>query len=195
MLAMVAPSAATAGGERVLLARLTAGDESALAEIYDAHSAVVFGVARRVLGDAAAAEDVCQEVFVHVWSSSASIDLDRCTLRGWLSVLAHRRAVDWVRRVERARQREERSTRLGERDAQVIDLADRAGRDDAAARARRAVAGLPDDQRIALQLAFWEGRSYRQVAEVLGIPEGTAKSRIRLALSRLATVLEEVREG
>jgi len=192
---MVAPSAATAGDERVLLARLTAGDESALAEIYDAHSALVFGVARRVLGDPVAAEDVCQEVFVHAWSSSASIDLDRCTLRGWLSVLAHRRAVDWVRRVERARQREERSIRLDERAAQVIDLADRAGRDDAAVRARGAVAGLPDDQRRALQLAFWEGRSYRQVAEALGIPEGTAKSRIRLALSRLASVLEEVQEG
>lgn len=195
MLAMVAPSAATAGGERVLLARLTAGDESALAEIYDAHSALVFGVARRVVGDPVAAEDVCQEVFVQVWTDAAAIDLDRCTLRGWLSVLAHRRAVDWVRRVERARQREERSLRLDEPAAQVIDLADRAGRDDAAARARCAVAGLPDDQRRALQLAFWEGRSYRQVAEVLGIPEGTAKSRIRLALSRLATVLEEVREG
>lgn len=195
MLAMVAPRAATSSGEQVLVARLTAGDESALAALYDAHSSLVYGVARRVLGDPLAAEDVCQEVFVHVWANAAAIDLGRCTLRGWLSVLAHRRAVDWVRRNERARRREERSDRLEDPGAQVIDLAERAARDDAATRARRAVAQLPEEQRRALQLAFWEGRSYRQVAETLGIPEGTAKSRIRLALARLASVLDEVLEG
>jgi RNA polymerase sigma-70 factor (ECF subfamily) len=192
---MVAPTVAAAGGERVLLARLVAGDESALGELYDAHSALVFGVARRVLADPVAAEDVCQEVFVHVWTNAAAVDLDRCTIRGWLSVLAHRRAVDAVRRAERAREREERSSRLSLREAQLIDLADRAAHNDAALRARQAIAQLPDEQRRVLHLAFWEGCSYREAAELLGIPEGTAKSRIRLALARLASALDEVQEG
>ena len=189
---MIASSEATDRGEHVLVARLIAGDDGALAEIYDDHSAMVYGVATRVLADPVAAEDVCQEVFVQLWAQASAIDLDRCSLRGWLSVLAHRRAVDAVRRSERARRREERSQCLDPERGQVIDLAEATVGEDRARRARLAVATLPEEQRRVLELAFWEGLSYRQVADQLGIPEGTAKSRIRLALAKLASMLEEV---
>jgi RNA polymerase sigma factor (sigma-70 family) len=191
VLTMIAPAEATARTEQVLVTRLVAGDDSALAEVYDRSAPMVYGVARRVVGDPVAAEDICQEVFVQLWTNAATIDLARCSLRGWLSVLAHRRAVDFVRRRERARRRDEQSHAPRERDAVVIDLADAAVLEDRARRARAAVASLPDQQRRAVELAFWGGRSYRQVADELGIPEGTAKSRVRLALARLAALLEE----
>lgn len=189
---MIRPFEATDRDDDVLLARLVAGDEAALGEVYDRFAPMVLGVARRVLADPIAAEDVCQEVFVQVWTRAAAIDLDRCSLRGWLSVLAHRRAVDCVRRIERARRRDERGATDETRGCQVTDLADVAAADDLARRALQAVAALPAEQRRVVELAFWGGLSYRQVADELGIPEGTAKSRVRLALARLATMLEEV---
>jgi RNA polymerase sigma-70 factor (ECF subfamily) len=190
VLAMVAPFEARAQDDHVVVARLVAGDDRALADVYDRHAAMVAGIAGRVVVSPAAAEDVTQEVFVQLWTNAASIDLDRCSLRGWLSVLAHRRAVDCVRRTERARRRDE-LTGHDEDLAPVLDLAELAVTRDQARRARAAVAALPDEQRAAVELAFWGGRSYRQVAVELGIPEGTAKSRVRLALAALAAVLTE----
>ena len=170
---------------------MVAGDDSALGEVYDRLAPMVFGVARRVTADPIAAEDVCQEVFVQLWTNASAIDLERCSLRGWASVLAHRRAVDVVRRNERTRRREAKGTLSTEPDCWVVDLAESAVSDDRARRARLAVASLPEDQRRAIELAYWRGRSYRQVADELGIPEGTAKSRMRLGLARLAALLEE----
>ena len=190
MLAVMAPPGSTTVDDRLSVARLIAGDETALHELYDRLSPMVFGIARRVVADQTASEDVCQEVFVQLWSQAGAIDLDRCSLRGWVSVLAHRRAVDWVRRAERARRREERAD-ASSPEGGFVDLADGAVADDRARRARAAVASLPADQRRAVELAYWGGRSYREVAVELGVPEGTAKSRLRLALSKLATMLGE----
>lgn len=190
MPAVTAPLGSTGVDDRVLVARLVAGDDAALGEVYDQLSTLVYGVARRVVTDPVAAEDVCQEVFVQIWSRADAIDLDRCSLRGWASVLAHRRAVDWVRRAERARRREASETHTVT-DGGLVDLSDGAVASDRARRARLAVASLPDDQRRAIELAYWGGRSYREVADELGIPEGTAKSRLRLALAKLGTMLEE----
>ena len=187
---MVVPLQAVDRDDSVVVARLVAGDESALAEAYDRFAPMVFGVARRVVVNPVAAEDVCQEVFVQLWSNAAAIDLERCSLRGWISVLAHRRAVDHVRGAERARHRQERCGALDVSGADVVDLADHAVAQDRARRARAAVAALPLEQRSVVELAFWGGRSYRQVATELGIPEGTAKSRVRLALAALAAALE-----
>jgi RNA polymerase sigma factor (sigma-70 family) len=190
VLAVNAPPESARVDDRLLVARMVAGDDAALAEVYDRLAPMVFGVARRVTADPIAAEDVCQEVFVQLWTNASAIDLERCSLRGWASVLAHRRAVDVVRRNERSRRREAKGT-PSEPDCWVIDLAEGAVSDDRARRARLAVASLPEDQRLAIELAFWRGHSYRQVAEELGIPEGTAKSRMRLGLARLAALLEE----
>jgi RNA polymerase sigma-70 factor (ECF subfamily) len=122
-------------------------------------------------------------VFVSLWEHPRQIDPGRGTLRGFLGTLTHRRAVDAVRREEARRRRE---VRVAQQDGNVPDVADVVLRSDTTGRVRTAVEVLPDAQRQALELAYFDGYTYRQVAEVLGIPEGTAKSRLRLALTRIA---------
>ena len=173
--------------ERTTRDRLGAGDESALNEIYDQFSSFVYGLALRVIGDARAAEDVSQDVFVTVWERPDAFDPDRGSLRTWLGTLAHRRAVDHVRR-EEARRR--RGIKDAARPQTTPDVEEMAMALVTAERVRSALATLPDEQRRAIQLAYFGGKTYRQVAEVLGIPEGTAKSRLRLGLRRIAGVLD-----
>lgn len=166
-----------------LLQRLIAGDEFALAELYDRFGSLVYGLARRVTCDETLAEDVTQETFVQLWQAPEAVDLDRGSLRSWLCMVAHRRAVDLVRRSESHRRRVAASVDSLDRespaaDAGLIGDADRK-------ELSNALSTLPRDQRRALELAYYDGMTYRQVANVMGIPEGTAKSRIRLALHRL----------
>ena len=169
--------------ERVLVERLSGGDETALVELYDRYAAFVYGLAVRTLVDRQIAEEVTQEVFVSLWEHPKQIDPGRGTLRGFLGTLTHRRAVDAVRREEARRRRE---VRVARHEDHVPDVADVVLRSDTTGRVRTAVEVLPDAQRQALELAYFDGYTYRQVAEVLGIPEGTAKSRLRLALTRIA---------
>lgn len=173
--------------ERTTRDRLIAGDDGALNEIYDQFSSFVYGLALRVIGDARAAEDVSQDVFVTVWERPDAFDPDRGSLRTWLGTLAHRRAVDHVRR-EEARRR--RAIKDASRPETTPDVEEMAMALVTAERVRSALAMLPDEQRRAIRLAYFGGKTYRQVAEVLGIPEGTAKSRLRLGLRRIAAVLE-----
>ncbi len=174
--------------ERTTRDRLIAGEETALNEIYDQFASFVYGLALRVIGDARAAEDVAQDVFVSVWERPDAFDPDRGSLRTWLGTLAHRRAVDHVRR-EEARRR--RSVKEASRSQTAPDVEEMAMALVTAERVRAALATLPDDQRRAIQLAYFGGKTYRQVAEVLGIPEGTAKSRLRLGLRRIADALDD----
>ena len=169
--------------ERLLAQRLCAGDESALAEVYDRFGSLVFGLALRVIGDRAAAEDVAQDVFVSLWDKPDRFDPGRGSLRAYLGTLTHRRAVDLIRREEARRRRENRTAREPVTTATIDDDALSGLTSDAV---RTAVAALPVNQRRAVELAYFEGHTYRQVADVLGIPEGTAKSRLRLALARIA---------
>ena len=173
--------------ERTTRDRLIAGEEGALNEIYDQFSSFVYGLALRVIGDARAAEDVSQDVFVTVWERPGAFDPDRGSLRTWLGTLAHRRAVDHVRR-EEARRR--RAIKDAARPVSTPDVEEMALALVTAERVRSALDTLPDEQRRAIKLAYFGGKTYRQVAEVLGIPEGTAKSRLRLGLRRIADVLE-----
>jgi len=162
-------------------------DESALTEVYDQYASFVYGLALRVIGDPRVAEDVSQDVFVSVWERPEAFDPERGSLRTWLGTLAHRRAVDYVRREEARRRRTERDA---SRRVSVPDVEEIAVALVTAERVRDALDLLPDDQRRAIQLAYFGGKTYRQVAEVLGIPEGTAKSRLRLGLRRIADALE-----
>ena len=179
---------ATAGGsDRVLLDRLRAGDEQALEAIFVQYGGYVFGLLRRVSGSTQAAEDLTQDVFTHLWLHPFDVDPERGSIRTFLGVVAHRRAVDWVRSETRRRARDERAGRH-ERSADDVSetVADRV----AAAHVRAALDQLPETQRTAVLLAYFQGCSYREVARRLAIPEGTAKSRLRLALARLADLLE-----
>ena len=175
-----------------ILARLLEGDTRALRAAYDCYSSLVFGLARRVTGNAGVAEDVTQEVFLHLWEHPDAVDLSRGSLRSYLGVVAHRRSVDSVRRATRSHSREERVGREGSgvtegHETDVVDADDTARR---TRRLRTAIGALPREQREALELAYFGDCTYREVATALGIPEGTAKSRLRLALAKLRDLIE-----
>jgi RNA polymerase sigma factor (sigma-70 family) len=184
---LAAPARATEW-EHGVRSRLAAGDETALGEVYDQYSSFVFGLAKRVIGDPRAAEDVSQEVFLHLWQHADAFDPDRGSLRTWLGTLTHRRAVDHVRREEARRRRAQREA--SRRPASIPDVDEMAVALVTAERVRAALDVLPPEQRECIDLAYFGGRTYREVAESLGIPEGTAKSRLRLGLRRVAEVLE-----
>lgn len=173
--------------ERTVRERLVRRDEAALGELYDQFGSYVFGLAARVIGDRRAAEDVTQDVFLAIWERPEAFDPERGKLRTFLGTLSHRRAIDYVRREEARRRR-------GQRDAAIIlpipDVDELAIAIVTAEHVRAEVERLPAEQRQAVELAYFGGRTYRQVASELGIPEGTAKSRMRLGLARIADALE-----
>jgi RNA polymerase sigma factor (sigma-70 family) len=173
--------------ELAVRGRLVDRDESALAELYDQFGSFVYGLAARVIGDRRAAEDVSQDVFLFVWEHPDAFEPERGRLRTFLGTLAHRRSVDHVRREEARRRRSERDAAM---QMSVPDVDEMAMALVAAERVREAVEELPTEQREAIELAYFGGRTYRQVADELGIPEGTAKSRMRLGLRRIADALE-----
>jgi len=177
------------GTDAVLAARLAAGDDHALAEAFDALASSVYGSALRVLGDNSAAQDVVQDVFVELWSHPGRYDPMAGTLRTYLTVLARHRAVDLVRSELRRVARQERSYRLtpappANGAGDVVLAAE------TASLVRAAVQQLPASQRQVVELAYFEGLTCRQVAHAVGIPEGTAKSRLRLALAKLEEMLD-----
>lgn len=174
--------------EIAVRARLSAGEEAALGEAYEQYASFVFGLAQRVIGDGRAAEDVSQEVFLHLWQHPDAFDPDRGSLRTWLGTLTHRRSVDFVRREEARRRRAQREA--SRRPVSIPDVDEMATALVTAERVRAALDVLPPEQRACIDLAYFGGRTYRQVAETLGIPEGTAKSRLRLGLRRVAEELE-----
>jgi RNA polymerase sigma-70 factor (ECF subfamily) len=176
-------------GDRLLAKRLAAGEEAALAEAYDLYAPLVYGLAQRVTDSRTAAEDITQDVFVYLWSHPERFDPDRGSLRAYLGVIAHRRSVDVLRSEGRRNRRELADAAAGARLEPSWQRPDAAADDDIAARVRRAVGKLPDQQRQAVSLAYFGGHTYRSVATELGIPEGTAKSRLRLALTRLSDLL------
>jgi RNA polymerase sigma factor (sigma-70 family) len=182
-----ATQASTSTWEREVHRRLVQGDEAALGEIYDQYVSFVNGLATKVTCNRHAAEEITQDVFVMIWEQPERYDPERGTLRSWLGTLSHRRSVDWVRREEARRRREDRDANSF---SPPPDIAEMATSLVVAERVRVAVDALPPEQREALVLAYFGGKTYRQVAEILEIPEGTAKSRLRLALHRIADALE-----
>jgi RNA polymerase sigma-70 factor, ECF subfamily len=168
----------------VLMGRLAAGDEEAIAEVFDRYAPFLYGLAQRVTGDRSLAEDVVQEVFTTLWSHPDRFDPVRGSLRAFLGVQAHRRAVDAVRREVRRTTRESRLQAMtpGGRES-LPDAAESLGLVDAV---RQAIGRLPTAQRQAVELAYFQGCTQGELALVLGIPVGTAKSRLRLAQAKLS---------
>jgi RNA polymerase sigma-70 factor, ECF subfamily len=174
-----------------LLVAVGQGDQAAFAELYDRVTPQVLGVALRVLRDRALAEEVTQEVMVEVWKKADRFDPQRGSASGWITTLTHRRAVDRVRSEQASRDRDDRVSRRDE--PRAFD----AVADEVQVRldhwqVRRAMATLTERQREAIELAYFGGHTYRDVAKVLGIPEGTAKSRLRDGLLRLRDALEDL---
>ena len=168
------------GDDLLAMSRMHAGDDTALGDVMERYGALVLSVARSVTRSTSVAEDVVQEVFTSLWTRPAGFDSDRGSLRAYLGAMAHRRAVDSVRRAERQRQREVRA------DAMTVpamsDESDVAVMSEAI---RRAIRMLPDEQRLAVELACWKGLTRGKSCSALGISLGTAKSRLRLAWAKL----------
>ncbi len=161
--------------------------EEALAEAYRRHAGAVFSLARRVLADLVSAEEVLQEVFLRLWNQPEKFDAERGSLRSYLLAQAHGRAVDLLRSEGSRRRREEREARQAaeagyDLEREVWDLT-------LASQVKDAVAELPNEERRAIELAYFGGHTYREVATLLGQPEGTVKSRIRAGLKRLRSTL------
>jgi RNA polymerase sigma-70 factor (ECF subfamily) len=175
--------------DATLLARIRAGDQRALGVVYDRHAGLVYGLARRVTRDDHLAQDVTQEVFTYLWELPDRVDLSRGSLRSYLAVVAHRRAVDEVRRSERRSRSESAQAVPDLQDGPENGVVDAVAQEWGRQRLAAVLTQLPEDQRAAVGLAYYEGQTYVEVARTLGIPEGTAKSRLRLALARLRVLL------
>ncbi|MFN8195346.1 MAG: sigma-70 family RNA polymerase sigma factor [Nocardioidaceae bacterium] len=177
------------GSDAALAARLAAGDDHALAEIFDDLAGAVHHAARRILGQESLAHDVVQDVFVRLWTHPERFDAAAGSLATYLAMLARSRALDLLRSELRRTARQERQFRL-DPTRLAGSVADEVATADAARLVRRAIAELPHEQRRVVELAYFEGMTYREVAAAEGIPEGTAKSRIRLAHAKLASLLD-----
>jgi RNA polymerase sigma-70 factor (ECF subfamily) len=177
--------------DEALVALVARGDEPALAELYDRHGRVAYGLAFRVVRDERLAEDAVQDAFLSVWRTAAGFRAERGKASTWIFTLAHRRAVDTVRREERRRAdplRDEAHAALADERGSTEDAAwERFERE----RVLAALAQLPDQQREAIELAYYGGYSQSELAERLGVPLGTIKSRMFAGLARLRELLDD----
>lgn len=167
--------------------RAARGDEAAFAEFYDEVSPVVYGTALRVLRNQAIAEEVTQDVFLELWKQAPRYDRSKGSPKAWAATVAHRRAVDRVRSEASARARDEADRRLASVDHDVV--VDEVTTNLDRTRVVSALDQLATPQREALSLAYYGGHTYREVAVLLDVPEGTVKTRIRDGLARLRVLM------
>lgn len=171
-----------------LVAAIAEGDESALTEAYERHSRAAYGAAVALLGAGGEAEDVVQDVFVRLWRKPDRFDPTRGTLRAFLKVDARGRALDALRR-DTSRRRREDAQAVQQSSAQVVGTEEEAMTLVTSERVRAVLDRLEPNERIPIALAYFGGHSYRKVSELLALPEGTVKSRIRSGLDRLEGLL------
>lgn len=165
------------------------GDEEAFARLMDVVGPYVFGIVRRVVRDPQLSEEVTQEVFVEVWRNAALFDRNRGTAKAWILTIAHRRAVDRVRSEQAARRRDDQDARRSQPPS-FDHVAETIEQRDEYARMNAALDTLTPVQRQAVELAYFKGYTYREVAELLDTPLGTVKARMRDGLIRLRDALE-----
>jgi RNA polymerase sigma-70 factor, ECF subfamily len=182
----VAPVSRSEGGAPLerQLALVARGDEQAFAELYQQVAAAVFGLVSRVVGNPAQAEEVTQEVFVELWRTASRFDRARGSARSWIMTCAHRRAVDRVRSTACAARRDDL---VGRRDQgrpydEVVEQVEASLERE---HVRRGLDALTDLQREAVVLAYYGGYTHREISELLGVPSGTVKTRLRDGLIRL----------
>lgn len=180
-----APMTSDLQADRALIARIEGRDSDALGLLYDRHASRLLGVAQRILGDTGEAEEVLQEVFLWVWKSAASFDSVRGSVIAWLLVATRSRAIDRLRTRGPA-------VRAGLRAVETVP--DTASNEDVEADSasrqwegfcRSAIAELPPDQRLALELAYFSGLTHQEISDKTSAPLGTVKTRVRLGLMKL----------
>ena len=165
-----------------LLARSSLGDEEAFSRLYDRLDGFLYGIVRKVVRDPTQSQEVAQEVFLQIWRLAPQFDRTKGSVKSWAAVIAHRRAVDRVRSEQSTKNREDRESRLTPIAVDVVadEVAGHFERD----QVRGALAVLSAVQRQAVELAYYGGYTYREVAVLLETPEGTIKTRIRDGLIR-----------
>jgi RNA polymerase sigma factor (sigma-70 family) len=173
--------------DEALVALVARGEEDALAELYDRFGRIAYGLAVRIVRDAALAEDAVQAAFLATWQSASRFMAERASARTWILMLVHRRAVDLVRRedVRRAEALEETERPGGEATEDQVWI--RYERD----RVREALRALSDQQRELIELAYYGGFTQSELSDRLGLPIGTVKSRMFAGLSRLGELLRD----
>lgn len=168
--------------------RIRSGDREALGELYDRYASVALATALRVVGDRDQAEDVVHDAFVAVWRKIDRFDEARGSLRSWLLTVVRNRAIDRIRTSRP-------SLDVADADAQALLASgpnptwEETARRLSAAEVRVALDALPEEQRVAIELAYFGGHTYREIASITGVPQGTANGRLRLALAKLREML------
>jgi RNA polymerase sigma-70 factor, ECF subfamily len=178
--------------EAELLGRIAAGEEAAFANLYDRFSPGLFSLVMKMVRDEKEAEDVLQEGFSHIWRRASTYDAARSSAFTWAVMIFRNKAIDHLR----VRQRQQRTTdRVTEEFAHGVDgteiTAEEVGQREESARVRSALGKIPDDQKAAIELAFFGGLTHEQISEKLGTPLGTIKARIRRGLLKLRDCLKE----
>jgi len=176
--------------EPTVMSQIAAGETAALRRLYDQLGPRVRAVATRTLGNASDADDVVQETFVEIWHRAHTFDPTRGSIVSWVTMLGHRRAID---RLRRRGTRPTAATTVETSDAASADSPhETAAQRQARARIAAALAELPAEQRQAIELMYFEGMSQSEAAEHLGAALGTFKSRVRAAMGRLGSLLDEL---
>jgi RNA polymerase sigma-70 factor (ECF subfamily) len=171
------------------------GEVRAFDVIFDRHSGAAFSLAYRMCGRRAMAEDVVQEAFVSLWRSGGRYDRARGSVRSWVLSAVHNRAIDAFRRESLRGARDVRDDGIAERIESEERVEREAERRDDAREVRSALVGLPDDQRQVIELAYFGGFTHSELAEMLDIPPGTVKGRMRLGLGKLRLALGEAADA
>jgi RNA polymerase sigma-70 factor (ECF subfamily) len=174
-----------ASPDTALVSAIRAGDQNAMATLYDRYSSIVYSVALRVLGNTGAAEDVQQDVFMQLWRNPGAFDASRGNLGAWLAVIARNRAIDALRKRKPEDDVEDGVLSV------VPDMAAEADRVRIAAKVREVLAALPATQRATLEMAYYEGLTHTEIAAKTGEPLGTIKTRIRAGLIALRKAFHE----
>ena len=186
--------------DELLVGRLSGRDLEAFEALYDRYADLVFSVALRVVGDRHVAEDVMQEVYLQLWRRPEQFDATRGTFRTWLLSVARNRSIDEQRAVARRLRHSAPPVRAGEEEA--IEDSDQRGDPAAAtvfaderAAVKAALATIPNEQRIAIELGYFGGLTQQEIAVRLSQPLGTIKTRIRLGMQKLRAALERAQAG
>jgi RNA polymerase sigma-70 factor (ECF subfamily) len=177
--------------DEVLIHLIVADNADSLSELYDRYNRLVFSLALNIVGNPGTAEEITLDVFTQIWEKAGTYQPEKAKVSTWMTTITRNRSIDFLRR------RKSRPERLNidlfqlpsDQLSQDENLEDNAQAALQRERVREAVAQLPEDQREALQLAYFKGYTHRQIADILDLPLGTVKTRIRLAMGKLRKIL------
>ncbi len=180
--------------DEVLLQLLHVGNENALGALYDRYGKSAYSLAFRMLGDVQAAEDAVQEAFINIWRRAGSFSTARGTARTWIMAVVHHRSID-IGRKRRGIAPRELPLELERLPEDTSDTWAEVANTMDGEMLRRCLKMIPDDQREAIELAYFEGYTQREISEAKGIPLGTVKGRIRIGMAKLRGILYEMGLG